>query len=149
MGLTSRGNIGPYRELILLLKSLCTESFTPGPSTKATARKLPRPYVKEIHLLILKCLPEGQEPVRTHSGTMALVGLFLHSPSTMLALVLTGAIFVLSLYPASAGGWALPLGQPNAGPEKKNKYLSPMLPSTALIKPVDVHSPQREHPFCA
>lgn len=51
----------------LLLEGSCADSLAPGPSTKTPIWKAPKPYVKKIHLLILKYLPEKQENVGTFS----------------------------------------------------------------------------------
>ena len=53
---------------ILLLKSSCTDSFALESSTKAAVCEVPRPYVKEFHLLVLEHLPEVQELVGTVAG---------------------------------------------------------------------------------
>lgn len=47
---------------------LHTGSLATGPRTKAAVWKSPRPCVKEIHLLILKCFLEGKVLVRILSG---------------------------------------------------------------------------------
>lgn len=60
--------IGVQGTEISLLKDSHIESLTLEPSIKTAVWKAHRPYVKEIHLLILKHLLEGQEPIGTLSG---------------------------------------------------------------------------------
>ena len=45
----------------LLLKGLHKDSLAPAPSAKTPFWKVPKPYVKEIHLLVLKDLLERQK----------------------------------------------------------------------------------------
>ena len=45
---------------------------------------MPRAYVKEIHLLTLSYLPEGQKPVETLQEQRYQRASFQHSPSTLL-----------------------------------------------------------------
>lgn len=59
---------------ILLFKGSCTNSPTLGLSTKSAVWKVLRPYTKESHLLILKCLPEGQSLLGFCPGKEVLVG---------------------------------------------------------------------------
>lgn len=51
----------------LLLKNWCADSLTLALSPQRAIWKVPRPYVKEIHLLILKHLPEGHKLAETLS----------------------------------------------------------------------------------
>lgn len=96
-GLMFRRTTGLYKMEILLLKGSHVNSLTWGPSVKATVWKDLRPY-EEIHLLILQCLSEGQKPTGILSRDR---GICKHHilcfASTLLVLVLVGAIFALSL----------------------------------------------------
>lgn len=49
----------------LALKGSCVDSFTQGLSAKILIWKAPELYVKETHLLILKCLSERQKTFGT------------------------------------------------------------------------------------
>lgn len=64
---------------IPFVKGLCTNSLVLRHSTKTTVWKMPRPCVKEIHLLIVEHL-EGQEAVGTLWGHRCWQVPFLHSP---------------------------------------------------------------------
>lgn len=59
--------MGAHVQEIHLFKCLCTDSLTPETSAKAALWQAPRLYGKEVHLLILKCLPEEQRPAHTLS----------------------------------------------------------------------------------
>lgn len=62
------------------------------PNTKAAVFKVPRPYVKEIHLLILKYLSEGRNLLDSFWGWRHWWVPFLHSTAILLALALVGTI---------------------------------------------------------
>lgn len=65
--LKSRRNTRLWRKDIPLLQDSSANLLTPGPSTKSGDWKAFVPYVKEIHLLILRCLPKRQKPVTVFS----------------------------------------------------------------------------------
>lgn len=89
-------SIGLWGMEIPLIKGSCMDSLALGPSTKAAVWKASRPYVNEIYFLILKCLPEEQEPIgilfrdRDTGGHNILL-----SPSSLLVPALAEAIFAL------------------------------------------------------
>lgn len=58
-------NMGLQEMEISVLKGSWADSFAQGPSEKASVQKVPRPYVKECHLILLKHLLESQEPAGT------------------------------------------------------------------------------------
>lgn len=68
MGLISVGSEGLQDLRNSFLKGSHMDSLAPEPSIKAVVRKVPRLYVEEIHLRILKHLLEGQGHIGTFSG---------------------------------------------------------------------------------
>ena len=52
----------------------CTDSPTPRPSAEAVLCKVPRLYINEIHVLILKHWSEGEGPVKILFQEQRLVG---------------------------------------------------------------------------
>lgn len=81
----------------LALKGSCADSLTQGHSTKTPICKAPRPDVKKIHLLILKCFPERQETFELFPGMETLAGGTLVTLSSLLKLVRVGVIWELFL----------------------------------------------------
>ena len=65
---------------ILLLKSSCTDSFALESSTKAAVWEVPRPYVKEFHLLVLGHLPRCRNLLGLSVEMESLPEPVLHSP---------------------------------------------------------------------
>ena len=84
------------------LKGPCIDSVIQGPSTKAVVWIVPRPYVKEIHLFILKHLLEDQGPLWTLSRDRSAGEHHFFTPSKFLAQTLVSDIFTLSQYLISA-----------------------------------------------
>lgn len=110
-------------------------------SAKAAVWKMPEPYLKEIHLLIVKCLPKGQESVRTHFRSWH--ALFLHSSLTFLVLALASTIL------HTPSNLLVPTGAPcsciSTLPKQDRWMLCPHGIPTVLPKPAGICSPHRRH----
>lgn len=102
----------------LLLKGSHALLPTLGSSAKAAIQKLPRLYVKEIHLLILEHLLEGQGTIETlmgDKGTLSASFCFLNEVDKNTTIQGTGRChFALSACPAGSGGLAQWLQSPAA-----------------------------------
>lgn len=79
------------------LKGLTYRLTGPGTQHKNTSLKNSYTSVKETHLLILKCLSERQETVGTLSRNVDTGEAFLRTHSSLLMLMLAGAILDFSL----------------------------------------------------
>lgn len=102
---------------------------------------MPEPYLKEIHLLIKKCLQKGQESVRTQFRSWH--ALFLHSSLTFLVLALASTIL------HTPSNLLAPTGAPCSCISAKAEQVSGWPPGipTVLPKPAGICSPHRRHPL--